>query len=159
MKTEMERGLTTPPPTTIKLPVPQKSEKTGAAVVHVADIFFPIVAPSIAWFVTRKKSDYIASHARQAIVEALWLKLFLGIAIAVSLTFTVLHVVELWQGGVENIDWWPEIWKAVLKFAISWILMTILGFINSIMSILQAVKAYQGEWPKSWVKRMAKMNR
>lgn len=147
------------PQTTLQLRTPEQNEKLGAAAVHVGDIFFPIIFPLGAMIFSRKKSDYVYSHARQAIIETLWVNVFLGIAIVVSLSFSIAHFWELYQNGFEDVDWWVEGGKAALKFLIGWILMAILGFINMITAVLQAIKAFQGEWPKSWKKKMAKANR
>ena len=157
MQTEMERGLTPPPQTTLELRVPEKNEKLGAAAVHVGDIFFPIIFPLGAMLFTRKKSDYVYSHARQSIIETLWLNIFLGIAIITSLYFTFSGLWQHYQEGWVNWDWQEQAIKLGVKALISWILMAILGFINTVTAVLQAIKALQGEWPKSWKKKMAKV--
>ena len=150
----MERELQAPE-TGLALRKPTDSERMGGAAVHVGAIFAPILFPIGAMLFTRKKSDYVHSHARQSLVETLWLNVFLGIAIVVSLSFTVAHFWELYQNGFEDVNWWTELWKAAGKVLISYILMWMLGFINMIVSILQALKAFQGEWPKSWRKKAA----
>ena len=159
MQTEIERGRAKPPQTGLELRAPEQKEKLGGAAVHVGAIFAPILFPIGAMLFTRKKSQYVYSHARQSLVETLWLNVFLGIAIITSLSFTIAHFYELYQNGFEDVEWWSELGKAALKAAISWILMWILGLINTVVSIVQALKAYQGEWPKSWKKKMAKAAR
>ncbi|MCH8977646.1 MAG: DUF4870 domain-containing protein [Armatimonadetes bacterium] len=154
----MERELDVPR-SAIALREPGASDRLGGALVHVGAIFAPILFPIGAMLFTRKKKDYVYAHARQSLVETIWLNVFLGIAIVTSLSFTAAHILELYQGGVQNIDWWKELLNAGIKFAISYILMALLGFFNTIVSVLQAIKAYQGEWPKSWRKKMAKAGR
>ena len=151
----MERELQAPR-SEVALREATQRERFGGAAVHAGAIFAPILFPIGAMLFTRKKSEYVYSHARQSLVETLWLNVFLGIAIVVSLSFTVAHFWELYQGGFEGVNWWVELGKAAGKVLISYILMWILGFFNMIVSILQALKAFQGEWPKSWRKKMAK---
>ena len=142
-----------PPETGLTLPRPNARERLGGAMVHVGAIFAPILFPIGAYLFARKKAVYVAAHARQSLVETLLLNVFIGLAIVVSLSFTIAHIVHLYQEGVENIDWIKELLSAGIKMLVSYLLLALLCFINTVVSIVQAIKAYQGEWPKSWKKK------
>ena len=142
-----------PPETGLTLPRPNARERLGGAAVHVGAIFAPILFPIGAYLFARKKAVYVAAHARQSLVETLWLNVFIGLAIVISLSFTIAHVIHVYQEGLENVDWVKELLSAGIKILISYLLLLLLGFINTIVSIGQAIKAYRGEWPKSWKKK------
>lgn len=155
----MEREIAGPSTIKLDLPLPQQNEKLGAVAVHIGDIFLPILFPLGALLFARKKSEYVYSHARQAIVEALWIKAILGVAILASLSFTFSGLWEHYQEGWVNWDWQGELVRFGIKAVISWAVLWIFGVINTVLSAIHAVQAFQGVWPKFFQKRAAKANR
>ncbi len=141
---------------TTSLVKPEQSERSTAAAVHIGAIFVPIWVPLIAYFVTRKRREFVAAHARQSLVETLVLNVLIGIAMLGSLCYTVWRVYTLYQGGVENIDWSDVIWQSLLRLGVWWLAMGVLWLINTIVSVRQAMQALRGEWPKSVRKRAAR---
>ena len=142
-----------PPETGLTLPRPNARERLGGAAVHVGAIFAPILFPIGAYLFARKKAVYVAAHARQSLVETLWLNVFIGLAIVISLSFTIAHVIHVYQEGLENVDWVKELLSAGNKILISYLVLLLPGLINTIGSIGHAIQAYPGALPQSWEKK------
>ena len=136
------------------LPSVTSQEKHLAAGMHIASIFFPILAPAIT-FVLAGKSRFVRSHSYQAIFETLVLKASVFIVGAISLTMTI---ITLWH-HYQNNDWQNFSWTAaIVKFLVGWILFAILEIFNTIVSVMQAARALGGTWPKRETKRASKEN-
>lgn len=140
----------------VVLAKPEQVERSAAAGIHIGAIFVPIWVPLIAYVVTHRSRPFVAAHARQSLVETLVLNVFIGIAMVVSLAYTIVGLYGLYQEGFENADWWSVVWKALLKMGIWWLVMGVLWVVNLFVSIRQAGMAYRGEWPKSAVKRASR---
>jgi uncharacterized membrane protein len=141
---------------TTTLAKPDQNERTTAALVHVGAIFVPMWVPLIAYLVTRKDREFVAAHARQSLVETLVLNVLIGIAMVASFCFTLWTAYNLYQSGLENVDWWDVTWRALLRIGFWWLVMGVLWLINTVVSVRQALQAHRGEWPRSVRKRMAR---
>lgn len=119
-------------------------ERKLAALVHVGSIFGPLWVPLIAWFWQRRKSEYVAAHAWQAIRDLLFLNVILVTIGLISLVMTITSINQHYQEGWENFSIWP----VLVKFAVVWIIVAILGLINTVQSVIQAMKALRGDWPR-----------
>ena len=118
-------------------------ERHLAAAMHIAEIFFPLFAPAIAYAISGR-SKFLKAHAYQALFETIVLNVCLFVVGAVSLTYTI---VTLWH-FYKN-DWAGfSIWPMIARFAIGWILLGVLEIINTLISVRHAHKALHGEWPK-----------
>lgn len=122
------------------------SDRSLAAAVHVLSIFFPLTAAGIAYLIFHKGKPYVAAHAIGAFMDEIVLKTILFISGVISLGFTITKVVSMVQNG-ENLFTWDMVWQTVLKMAISWAIVAVIGFIVTLLSIRQAYMAYKGHWP------------
>lgn len=122
------------------------TDRSLAAAVHVLSIFFPLTAAGIAYLVFQKGRPYVAAHAISAFMDEIVLKTILFISGAISLGFTISKIVTMVQNG-ENLFTWDMVWQTVLKMAISWAIVAIIGFVVTLLSIRQAYMAYKGQWP------------
>jgi hypothetical protein len=131
---------------------PEQGDRSLAAAVHAGAIFFPLLVPLVAYFVTRTSRPFVAAHARQSLVETIVLNVLIGTAMVVSLGFTIWRLWGYYQNDWQDIDWWGF----ALRFALWWVAMGVLWVINLVVSIRQALQALRGEWPRSARKRAAK---
>lgn len=114
-----------------------------AAVMHLASIPAPFVSPMVG-LILFKNSRYVCAHSFQALYEAAALKALLVIATICSLAYTL---TQLWHH--YQTDWQDWNWTTfLLRIAIGWILVTILGFITTIQAVVAAGKAHSGSWPR-----------
>lgn len=120
-------------------------ERHLAAATHVLSIWFPYLAPIIAYFLFRRTSKFVASHALQALFEALILSIVLVVAGAISIAFTIAKVWELVQTRGQSFSW-DLVWQAALKAVATWIILGVISLWYTVASILQAIQAYQGRW-------------
>ena len=129
---------------------PTQSEKRMAAVMHIAGIFAPWLAPLGFYAAKRKKSRYIADHSLDSVFGTLTFSILLGLVCLASFSYTVYRIYGYWQDDwapfKENL--WPTIGEFVIRFIIGWIALTIFQIFNTIMSIKQAAEALAGRWPK-----------
>lgn len=118
------------------------SDRSLAAGVHVASIIWPLLGPIVGWVVFRSK-PFVAAHARQALLETLVLKVGLFLALVGSTVYTVTRIAHFVQTNWADFSWQ----EFVLRFVIGWIVLGLLGFFNTVMSVVQAIRAFQGRWP------------
>ena len=129
---------------------PAKHDKALAAGVHVSSIFWPFLGPLVAWALFRKRA-FVASHARKALTEAFVLKVAVILAFIVSLATTLSQVPHWVETGWKDVDWK----FLALRVILGWLALLILEAVNTVFSVRQALRAYQGHWPKSVLKRQA----
>lgn len=120
-------------------------ERHVAAAMHVASIFFPYVAPAIAYFVFRGRSRFVAVHALQAFFEALILNIVLIIGLAISLAFTIVKIVELIQTQGQSFSW-DMVWQALIKAVATYVILALVSLWYTIASVVQALQALDGRW-------------
>lgn len=118
--------------------------------MHLASIVAPFIAPAVAGMLWGR-SSFVAAHAHRAFVEAIWSKLLFVAIAAVSIGLSLWQAYGLYQRDFR--DW--SIWTMVIKFAVVWLIVTILGLINTAVGIRAAMAAYRGELPKTKAKRLA----
>ncbi|AIE85569.1 DUF4870 domain-containing protein [Fimbriimonas ginsengisoli] len=117
--------------------VPTQTERLVAAGMHIATIFAPLVGPAIVWALWRN-SPFVSGHARRTFNGTLLLQgvlLFLG---ACSLIYTIWSIS---QTGWQNVN----ILALVLRWAIVWVFLIVLEWINILTALRHAYRAYRGE--------------
>lgn len=139
------RTVATSSPDTI-VPQVEPGERAWGAAVHVSSIFWPLLGPIVGWAIFAKKSRFVASHAKQALLETLVLNAVLFIVGAASFIYTVTRLWSYWQNNWEGFMWQ----EFLIRFIVGWILLFVLGVINTVVSVVQAVKAWKGELPRRY---------
>jgi hypothetical protein len=123
---------------------PTHQDRSVAGAMHLASIVAPFIAPAVAGAVWCR-SPFVAAHARRAFVEAVWTKLLLVSIAAVSIAVSLWQAYGLYQNDFEG---W-SIWPVLAKFALVWLVLTVLGLINAALGIRAAMAAYRGELPRT----------
>ncbi len=118
------------------------SDRTLAAGAHLSGVFFPFFGP-LAFFMFSGKHRFAKYHSLHALVGMLILNFFLFTAGAISLGFSLYNLWQQYQQDFKNFEWWPML----LKSAITWIVLLLIGVVNTIVNIVQAIRAYQGKVP------------
>jgi hypothetical protein len=111
--------------------------------MHLATIPAPIVAPLIGLAIARK-SRYVTAHALQALYETFALNVALGAVMFCSFVDTLTRLWTLYHNDWQGFS----LTEFLLRFLIGWLLLTILGGLNAIVSIVQALNANTGRWPR-----------
>lgn len=119
------------------------SEKTGAALAHVSGVFFPFFGPLVA-FIVGSKSPYVRYHALHALIGMLLLNVFLIAIGVISLSISLYNLWQQYQENFKNFEWWP----IILKSAVTWIILALIGLTNTVVNIIQGIRAYGGQLPK-----------
>jgi len=120
----------------------QQSERQGAAAAHASGIFFPLLGPIVV-FALGRNSAYVRYHALHAFIGMLLLNIFLFTIGAISVGISIYNLWQHYQENFQNFDWWP----VILKSAVTWIVFLLIGFANTVVNVVQAIRAYRGQWP------------
>lgn len=120
----------------------QSSERAGAAAAHISGVFFPFIGPLVVFFAAGK-SRYMRYHALHALIGMLILNIVLLTAGAISLTISLMNLYRQSQENFQNFEWWPLIVKSV----VTWIILALIGLANTVVNIVQGIKAHNGQWP------------
>lgn len=123
---------------------PASRERAMAAGMHVASIFFPLLGPAVAYVAFGRSSRFVRAHSLQAIYETIVLNVVLFVVGAISVCYTAFRLWNLYQHHWQGFSWV----EFVVRFAVGWVLLTVLGLINTAISVRQALLALQGNWPK-----------
>lgn len=134
------------------LPMPTQTERGLAALVHVISLFAPLWGPLIGGVVARGRSRYVEVHSWKALKEYFILTLGYFVYGAISITISLVRLYNYWQNNWENFNWM----EILLRFAIGWLILLILAGILLVLNVIQAYKAWKGEWPKAEIKKQAK---
>jgi uncharacterized membrane protein len=121
---------------------PTSQERTGAALAHISGIFFPFFGPLVV-FLFGNKYPYVRYHALHAFIGMLILNAFLFILGAISITISLIGLWRQYQENFQNFELWP----IILKSVVTWIILALIGLANTVVNIVQGMKAYQGHWP------------
>jgi hypothetical protein len=142
------------------LPAANRTEKIQAGLIHISSIFAPIWGPAVGWLLVRGKSRFAASHALQAIRDELILKLSLFIALGISTVYSITKFMAAWNSKAPEATFWDVV---VQFFSESWLRMLIgilvvliLGVIMTVVSVAEAKRAFDGQWPNSEIKKARK---
>lgn len=119
------------------------SERQGAAAAHASGIFFPLLGPIIV-FAVGSKSKYVRYHAMHSFIGMLLLNLVLFTLGAISLGYSLYNLYQHYQEEFKNFVWWHVLVKSVAV----WIVLALIGLANTVVNIIQAIRAYNGQWPK-----------
>jgi uncharacterized membrane protein len=129
-------------------------DKTLAAGVNVAAIFFPYMGP-IVGSIIGSKSPYVKFHAYRNLIQQVVSAIIIGFLMACSLAYSVYSLYNNQKDGFDlsKIEWVPILMKA----AITWALLALWGVINTILSIGDALQALRGQLPTKpkWSERKA----
>lgn len=110
----------------------------------MSSIFWPIIGPLVGWVVFQRSKPFVASHAKQALLEVIVLNVLLFTAGLASLTYTIFRIAHFVQTQWKDFQWQ----EFVIRFIVGFVLLAILQLVNIIVSLNQARKAYRGDWPK-----------
>lgn len=113
---------------------------------------FPLLGPIVVLILFRKDS-YVAMHAWQEILGEMALKIVLVLVVLASLAQTIYTVIQ------NNNDHWQHfsIWPLLLKSVAIWVALAVFGVLNTIGSLIAAIRAYQGNvGGKGLISRMAR---
>jgi hypothetical protein len=131
------------------LPQPESWERGAAAAIHIISIPAPLWGPLLAGLIMKSRSRYAEVHAWKALREHIILSACLLVWGTGSLIFTLTRLYGHWQN-----DWATfNPWEFLIRFAIGWIILTILTGIVTVLSVIQAWGAWQGSWPKNEIKK------
>ena len=129
------------------LPVTAETSTTDrgwAAAVHIASIPWPLIGPFVGWLLFRKRSAFVAAHAKQALFETIILNLGLFVVGLASFTYTVTRIVHYAQTNWQDFSWQ----EFLIRFLVGWILLALLGLFNLVWSVKQAWDAWRGKVPR-----------
>ncbi len=118
------------------------TERAFAALAHASGIFFPLLGPLVV-LILKGKSRFVKAHALNALIGMLMLNAFLFLIGAISLTITILSLYRHYQENWENFN----IWHVLIRSAITWIILGLIGVINTVVNIFQAIRAWKGYVP------------
>ena len=131
-----------------------QKDKTLAAGVNVAAIFFPYLGPIVGGIIG-SKSPYVKFHAYRNLIQQIVSTIIIGFLMACSLAYSIYSFYNNQKDGFDlsKIEWVPILMKA----AITWALLALWGLINTILSIGDALQALRGEVPAKpkWTERKA----
>lgn len=125
---------------------PEPIERKWAAATHVASIFWPLLGPAVAWMLFRRQR-FVASHALSALMDELILKAVLFVGGFISFIVTLVNLSAYWREHGFTITW-DVVWPMLLKMGISWVLLGLLGIALAIRSLVMAMTALRGQWPR-----------
>jgi len=114
-----------------------------AAGAHLSGIFFPLLGP-LAFCLFCRKDRYVGYHALHALIGTLLLNLFLFTVGAISLAFSVASLWNHYQNGWKDFS----LWQVLIKSAVTWIILALIGLANTALNLFQAWGAYQGKLPR-----------
>ncbi len=122
------------------------------AIPHAVSVFSPVIGPGIAAIVL-KKGSYGRFQAIRALIGDLKLFAITATIIAISLATSIYNGIQLIQSGQQP-DWIAMIVKSLAV----WLLLALFGLVNTITSILSAIRAYRTEdWGgRSWTDKTAR---
>jgi len=135
-----------------QLDEPERKDTVLGAAVHIVSIFSPLWGPLIGWAIFRGTRKFVAAHAWSALAEFILLKAALLAAGLISFGFTIASLVNHYNNQWKDFSWWP----ILTKLALTWIALLILGAITTVLSVRQALRAYNGHWPASHVRKARK---
>ncbi|MEI7985982.1 MAG: hypothetical protein WCI55_10165 [Armatimonadota bacterium] len=131
-----------------------QKDKTLAAGINVAAIFFPYMGPIVGTIIG-SKSPYAKFHAYRNLIQQIVSTIIIGILMACSLAYSIYSLYNNQKDGFDlsKIEWLP----ILLKAAITWALLALWGVINAILSIRDALQALRGQLPTKpkWTERKA----
>jgi len=140
------------PPSTVELARLTHQDRFLGAVPHAISIFSPVIGPGIAALVL-KRGTYGKFQAVRTFLGDLKLLAITATIITVSLATSIYTGIQLYQSG-EQPDWIAMIVKSLAV----WLFLVLFGLVNTITSILSALRAYRADdWGgKSWIDRTAR---
>lgn len=123
-------------------PTQDRSERTYAMLAHASGIFFPFLGP-FAVLIFQWRSRFVKAHALHALIGIFLLDAFLLLLGAISLTISIMTLYRHYQENWENFN----IWHVILRSAITWAILALIGLCNTILNLVQAVRAWNGKPP------------
>ncbi|MBX3118761.1 MAG: DUF4870 domain-containing protein [Fimbriimonadaceae bacterium] len=117
-----------------------RSDRTFATLAHASGIFFPFMGPIVV-LVLKGKSRFVKSHALHALIGTLLLDAFLILLGIISLTYSIISLYRHYQENWENFN----IWHVIIRSAVTWIIIGLIGICNTILNLVQAIRAWNGK--------------
>lgn len=133
-------------------PVKQQ-EKTLACVMHVASIPFPWMAPIVGILVSGQM-PFVKHHSWKALKGQIVQVCIVGIIMAASLSHSIYNLYHQYQEGFKDFN----LWAILIKSAAVWAGLALFGLWNTIASIIDAVRAINGQWGRRSKKSLASRN-
>jgi len=119
------------------------TERSLAATAHLSGIFFPFLGPFCFWLFAGK-SRFVRFHSLHALVGTLLLNLLLFTLGAISIAISLASLYHSYQEGWQHFS----IWQILLKSALTWLVIVLIGLANTIANVFQAKGALQGDLPQ-----------
>lgn len=128
------------------LPYEQENQKQRslAAVMHLAAIPFPFFGPLVG-IVVSKPDSFLRTHSIVRLKREIWTAVILFVIGAVYFLSSVPGWIHHFQTGFRDFD----ILQFLLKTAIYWILSALYGVWNTVEGVVLAVRAFNGNQPKT----------
>lgn len=116
-------------------------ERSRAALVCGAAVFFPIMGPVVA-LVLFQKQPYVRFHAWRCLLQELIATLIIGTLCVLSFSWTVYSLSQKgWD--LSQMNWWAVLAKSV----ITWALLALWGMVNTALSVMDVGVALSGQLP------------
>lgn len=124
----------------------QPHERTLAAASHLAAIPFPLAGPLVT-LVVAGGSAFVRRHAWRSLLDSILLSvaLFVGVVIAFCV-FTLPTLLEAVRTSGASLTW-ADLWGALIRALAVWIVLAVIGLINTLHNIKQALQAWNGQAP------------
>jgi hypothetical protein len=127
------------------LPYEQENKQRSlAAVMHLAAIPFAIVAPVVG-IVVSKPNSFLRTHSIVRLKREIWTAVILFVIGAIYFLSSVPGWIHHFQTGFRDFD----ILQFLLKTAIYWVLTALYGVWNTLEGVILAVRAFNGNEPKT----------
>lgn len=127
------------------LVLPDAGQRRLASLMHVATIFFPLMAPVVG-FAISGKNPFLRAHAVRSLKETLVLQLLIFTGMAISFAYSAINLYHHYQEGWKNF----EIWPILIKTVVVWGILGIIELINIALALRWAKLASNGTWPKGY---------
>lgn len=113
--------------------------------MHVATIFFPLVAPVVGIAISGK-NPFLRAHASRSLKETLVLQVLIFIGMVISFTYSAVNLYHHYQEGWKHFDIWP----ILIKTVVVWAILGIIEIINIALALRWAQLAMKGHWPRGY---------
>ncbi len=134
------------------LPSPNDRERQVATAIHVAGIFAPLWLPIVAYFIARPKSEFVAAHALQEVIDGIVWKALLLLTMIGGLAWSIVRLVHHFQTDFKEFSWQEVAWRVVFSVT----LFSILFIWNLVQALIQANRAWKGQWTRRAVRAYEK---
>jgi uncharacterized Tic20 family protein len=116
-----------------------------AMLAHLLQIFSSFIGPLVIYLVKKDQSKFVAYHALQCLAWHVGYMVFMFVGVFLTIALTI-------ATGAHGSHGFP------IFFIFFWMLAVGMGLLNMVLSIVYAIKSYNGEWSGypiigNWVRR------